>query len=101
MQVPHMLCEFRNDGLIVGPKIRETVCHSAHHYLPDSSAHTIYAVRKEDEDPPADRAKLRTSAPFRLDTCTDTSCGRVRYIRTRSIDIDIDWSIRVLAVGFP
>lgn len=99
MQVPHMLCEFRNDGLIVGPKIRETVCHSAHHYLPDSSAHTIYAVRKEDEDPSADMAKLRTSALFRLDTCTDTSCGRVRYIRTRSIDIDYD--SRVLAVGFP
>ena len=37
-------------------------------------------------DLPADMAKLRTSAPFRLDTCTDTSCGRVRYIRTRSID---------------
>ena len=50
MQVPqYMLYEFRNDRLIVGQKIRETVCHSAHHYLPDSSAHTIYAVRKEDE----------------------------------------------------
>ena len=101
MQVPqYMLYEFRNDRLIVGQKIRETVCHSAHHYLPGSSTHTIYAVRKEDEDPPADMAKLRTSAPFRLlDTCIDTSCGRVRYIRTRSIDID--YGSRVLAVGFP
>lgn len=42
-------------------------------------------------DLPADMAKLRTSAPFRLlDTCIDTSCGRVRYIRTRSIDIDLE-----------
>lgn len=100
MQVPqYMLYEFRNDRLIVGQKIPFVIQLTI----------TAWIVRPYDNMPfgskmndlPADMAKLRTSAPFRLDTCTDTSCGRVRYIRTRSIDIDIDWSSRVLAVGFP
>lgn len=98
MQVPqYMLYEFRNDRLIVGQKIPFVIqltitclTHPPIRYMP---------FGRKMNDPPADMAKLRTSAPFRLDTCIDTSCGRVRYIRTRSIDID--YGSRVLAVGFP
>lgn len=100
MQVPqYMLYEFRNDRLIVGQKIPFVIQLTITAWIVRPYDNMLFGRKMNDL--PADMAKLRTSAPFRLDTCTDTSCGRVRYIRTRSIDIDIDWSSRVLAVGFP
>lgn len=100
MQVPqYMLYEFRNDRLIVGQKIPFVIQLTITAWI--VCPYDNMPFGRKMNDLPADMAKLRTSAPFRLDTCTDTSCGRVRYIRTRSIDIDIDWSSRVLAVGFP